>query len=319
MSRSLYKSIFRAAFTVTLLVFVAACGDNQPPAAAPPTAAVAATPDAAIRKWIELLKQGDIAGLLQNAMPPAVFEQFKADWAREHNEKPITDADRQKFAETMNELTAPDAEQKLYAQIEPQLKQFDAQYQQQIPMYVAMGTSWMQSTIQQNKELSDVDKQQAMTVVNALGAWAQKTRFTDPDLVKQVLAILVKAARDMNLKTLDEVHALSFEQSIQKARIAYLAVRDALNVYGLSIDQVLDSVKPEVIANDGKAAKVKISYALLGAPISVEASQMMNIDGRWYSKDIVDAYKKTAADTTQAPSTPPPGAAPATDSAAKKN
>jgi hypothetical protein len=299
--------LIRAAIAASLIVFVAGC--NKPPGESGTAAlpAVATTPDAAIRRSAELLKQGDIASLMQNSMPPAEFAKAKADWTREANEKPITDEDRQKFAETMGKLTAPSAEQTLYAEMEPQLKQFDAQYQQQIPMYVAMGSSWLQGLVQQNKDMSDADKQQAVAAINAVAAWVQKTRFTDPASVKKVLAIASKTARDINLKTLDEARALNFDQSMQKARIAFLGFKDALGVYGFAFDKTLDSVKPEVVSNDGKTAKVKVAYTLFDAPLSVE-TEMVNVDGRWYGKKAIEKLNEKSAEEAKAAA---PAAAPA--------
>ncbi|GAA0712635.1 hypothetical protein [Dokdonella soli] len=307
----MFKPIVRTALAASLLVFVAGCEQKPADSGAAVAPAVASAPDAAIRKSIDLLKQGDIAGLMQNSMPPAEFEKAKADWTKDTHDKPITDEDRQKFAETMGKLTAPDAEQKLFAEIEPQLKQFDAQYQQQIPMYVAMGSSWLQGMVQQNKDMSEDSKQQAVAAINALGTWVQKTHFTDPDSVKKVLAIASKSARDINLKTLDEARALNFDQAMQKARVAFLGFKDALGVYGFSLDQTLDSVKPEVVSNDGKTAKVKVSYALLGTPLTTE-TEMVNVDGRWYGKDAIEklsqkkaeeaaAAQQKSADTAAAP------------------
>jgi len=305
----MHKSFVRAALAASLVVFVAGCGDKPAETAAPAAAPVSAnTPDAAIRKSVDLLKQGDFAALMQNAMPAADYDKVKADWSKNKDDKPITDEDRQKFAETMGKLTAPNAEQTLYAEIEPQLKAFDAQYQQQIPMYVAMGSSYLQGMVQQSKDLADADKQQALAAITALGNWVQKTRFTEPESVKKVLAIASKAARDVNLKTLDEAHALTFEQSMQKARIVFAAVKDALNVYGFSLDKTLDSVKPEVVSNDGKNAKVKVSYTLFDSPLSTQ-TEMVNVDGHWYGKNAI--YKLRAPDAPAAPAADAAPAAPA--------
>jgi len=297
----MHKSFVRAAFAASLVVLVAGCGDKPAETAAPAAAPVGANaPDAAIRKSVDLLKQGDFAALMQNAMPPAEYEKVKADWSKNKDDKPITDEDRQKFAETMGKLTAPNAEQTLYTEIEPQLKAFDAQYQQQIPMYVAMGSSYLQGMVQQNKDLADADKQQALAAITALGNWVQKTRFTEPESVKKVLAIASKAARDVNLKTLDEAHALTFEQSMQKARIVFAAVKDALNVYGFSLDKTLDSVKPEIVSNDGKTAKVKVSYTLFDSPLSTQ-TEMVNVDGHWYGKNAIDKLHESAPEAPVAP------------------
>jgi hypothetical protein len=292
--------LLRAAIAASLIVLVAGCGDKAP-GPTPPAVVAANTsaPDAAIRASAELLKKGDIAGLMQNSMPPAEFDKAKAEWGKQANDKAPTDEDRKKFADTMSKLTAPDADKTIYAEIEPQLKAFDAQYQQQIPMYVAMGSSWLSGMVQQNKDLSDADKQQAVAAITALGAWVQKTRFTDPDSIKKVLAIATKTARDINLKTLDEARALNFEQSMQKADLALAGIKDALSVYGFSVDKTLDSVKTEVVANDGKTAKVKVNYTLLESPLSVD-TEMVDVDGRWFGKSAIDRLNEKHAEDAAA-------------------
>jgi hypothetical protein len=303
--------LFRAAFAVLLAVSVGAC-DKQP-STGPAATAAANTPEATIRKSADLLKHGDLAALMQNALPPADFAELKADWTRHANEKPVTDDDRRKFQETMAKLTAPDADKKLYAEIEHDLKQFDAQYQQQMPMYVAMGSGWLQGMVQQNKELSDADKQQALAAINALAAWVQKTRFTEAESVRKVLAIATTTARELNLKTLDEARALGFEQSMQKASTALKGFKEALAVYGFSVDAILDSIKPEVVSNDGKTAKVKVAYELLGTPLTTTVD-MVNVDGRWYGKETIERMNEhreeaaAAAPPAPAPDVPPPQA-----------
>ena len=296
----MFRPVLRAALAASLLVLVAGCGEKSATDSAAVAVADATTPDAAIRLSADLLKQGNIGGFMQNSLPPAEFEKAKADWTKDTNEKPITEEDRQKFAETMAKLTAPDAEQKLFAEIETELTAFDATYQQQVPMYVAMGSGWLQGMVQQNKDMSEASKQQAIAAINALAAWVQKTRFTDPVLVKKVLAIASKAARDINLKTLDEARALSFDQSMTKAQVAFQALKEALGVYGFSFDQMLDSVKPEVVSNDGKLAKVKINYSLFDTPLSME-TEMVNLDGRWYGKEAIDKLNEAKAEAAAAP------------------
>ncbi|MEO7432208.1 MAG: hypothetical protein ABIR62_09305 [Dokdonella sp.] len=301
----MFKSIVRATLAASLIVAVAACSKEQPGSVAAVTAPAATSPDASIMRSVQLLKAGDLAGVMQNTLPPADFEKAKADWMKESRDKPITDEDRQKFAETMGKLTAPDAEQTLFTEAEPQLKAFDAQYQTQIPMYVAMGSSWLQGMVQQNKDMSEPEKQQAVAAINALGGWVQKTRFTDPDAIKKIIAITVKAARDVNLKTLDEARALNFDQSMQKARIAFIAVKDALAVYGFQFDKMLDSVKTSVVSSDDKIAKVKVDYMLFDSPLSVE-TDMVKVADRWYGKHAIERMAEKAAEAA-------PAAAPAAE------
>ncbi len=300
------RRLVSVAFAALLALFVVGCNNQQ--SGAPAAVVSANTPDATIRRNVELLKAGDLGGLMQNALPPADFAELKAEWGKD--QAPPTDEERQKFADTMARLTAPDADRKIYADLEPELKQFDAQYQQQMPMYVAMGSGWLQGMVQQNKDLSDADKQQAVAAINALAAWVQKTRFTEPDAVKQVLAIAARTAREIDLKTLDEARALSFEQSMQKARVAYLGIKDALAVYGLSLDATFDSVKPEVVSNDGQSAKVAVAYTLLDTPLTMQA-EMVNRDGHWYGKHALEQLEAPASGTAA-----PPAPVPATPASA---
>ncbi|HEY6941268.1 hypothetical protein [Dokdonella sp.] len=305
------KPLVRAALAASLLVFFAGC--EQKPAETAVTAPAAATPDAAILASVQLVKQGDIAGLMQNALPPADFAKAKAEWGKAKDQEPVTEEQRTQFNETMAKLTAPDAEQKLFAEIEPKLKEFDAQYQQQLPMYAMAGAGWIKNMIQQAQTMSEAERAQATAAVDALQAWVVKTHFTDADSVKKVIAIVAKAAREMNLKSLDEARALDYDQSMQKARIAFLALKDALAVYGLSIDQTLDSIKPQVLSNDGKTASVQLSYTLLGAPLTA-TTEMVNVDGRWYGKQTIEKLKENAAEqatTTPAVTAPESQAAPA--------
>ncbi|MGA9341738.1 MAG: hypothetical protein WBV61_05325 [Rhodanobacteraceae bacterium] len=289
------RKLTRAVLAAALLVLVAGCGNKSEPGT---------TPDGAIRTSADLLKQGDIAGLLQHVMPPPDFAKLKTDWGKDVRAKPIKDEDRQKFAETMSKLTAPDAEKTIYAEIEPKLKQFDAQYQQQVPMYVGMGRGWLTGMVQQSKDLSDADKKQALAAINALADWVQKTHFTDPALVKQALAVVCKTARAVDLKTLDQARALDFDQSMQKMHTGFMGLKDLLTVYGFSLDDTLDSIKPTVVSNDGKTAKVNVAYTLLGAPLSAD-TEMVQIDGHWYGKETVDKLKGKMNGAAPDSATPP--------------
>jgi hypothetical protein len=135
-----------------------------------------------------------------------------------------------------------------------------------------------------------------------------------------VLAIASRAARDINLKTLDEARALTFDQSMTKAQVAFQALKEALVVYGFSLDQVLDSVKPEVVSNDGKLAKVKINYSLLDTPLSME-TEMVNLDGRWYGKEAIEklneAKTEAAAPVAEVAAPADPAVAPAEEAVAE--
>ncbi len=296
------KTMARVALTFAFTLTLAACGSDSTPS----VTAATDKPDEAILVSAKLARASDVAALLEHMLPPAELTRVKAEWNDTTQSADISDEDRARFADAMAKLTAPDAAETLYVEIEPELRQFDTQYKQQLPTMVAMGQGYLQSMVQQSQDLSASEKEQAGNAIKALAEWVQRTNFTDPEKVKQVIAIMVDTARTLDLKTLDEARALGFEQSAPKLRVAIDGLKKILEQYDFSIDQTLDSVKTQVVSSDGKTAQVKVSYTLLGTPLDTE-SAMVKIDERWYSKDTIDKIEQRAAEKAAAmPVTAPP-------------
>ena len=274
-------------------------GCNQQPASgpaaanAPAAAAVASatTPDASVAAAVKALRDNNISALFAISLPAGEFAKLKADWSKDINSDPVTDEERKEFAEKMGKLTAPGAEDKMFAEIKPQLDEFDKQSAQQMPMMIAMGQGFAQSAIQQNKDLTDAQKQQVSQLLDATAKWAQTTKFTDQTLVKSAIAVICKTARDLNLKTIDEARALTYDQAMQKAGIVLGGVKQVFAVYGLNMDKALDSVKVETVSSAGDAAKVKVSYTAFEQPFATE-SDLVKVDGRWYGKQAIEQWKK---------------------------
>lgn len=283
----------RIALLVTLATLASACQQKDQAAGKAPAAAksTASTPTSAVTATVAALRKNNVAALLENTMPPAALAKIKADWHKNMNKDPVTDEERQHFAETMTKLTSADAETKLYAQIEPKLKQFDQKSAQQMPMIVAMGEGFAQSSIKQNKDLSEQQKQQAEKLVDATAKWAQSTKFTNPALVKQAIAVICKTARSLNLKTVDDLRALTYDQGMQKAGIVLAGFKEVLAVYGLNMDKALDSVKVEQVSTAADSATLKVTYTAFDHPFTTEA-KMVRVDNKWYGQHAVEAWKK---------------------------
>ena len=254
-----------------------------------------AGPAETVLQSVELVRQGDIAALIEHTLPPAEFACVKATWNDKGDSDAPSEEERQRFAEVMARLTAEDAANRLYTEFEADIRQFDAQYQQQVPTIVAMGRGYLRGLVQQNPDLTAAEKEQANGVIGALAEWVEKTRFTEPEKVRQALAILSDTARQLDLKTLDQARALNFEQSAPKLKTAFNGLKKVLEVYGFSIDAALDSVSAEVVSTNGDSATVKIAYSLLGTPLETR-SEMVRIDGRWYSRDTIDKLKELEAE-----------------------
>ena len=284
------KFLARVSLLAMLAFVVAGCNRDS----GSDTAGAKAGPQQTVQRSIELTRKGDIAGLIEHMLPPAEFARVKAEWNDRKNDEEPSEEQRQKFAEMMAKLTAPDAVDTIYAEIEPDIRQFDAQYQKQMPTIVSMGRGYLRGLVQQSQELTASEKEQANSVIEALAQWVEKTRFTDPERVRKALAIISETARQLDLKTLDQARALDFDQSAPKMQIAFDGLKKVLEVYDFSIDQTLDSVNTELVSNEGDKASVKISYTLLGTPLETR-SEMVRIDNRWFAQDTIDKLRERDA------------------------
>lgn len=287
----MFKMLSRMTLLSILAVAAGACNRD----AATDGVAGGEGPAETVQRSVELVRQSDMAGLFEHMLPPAEFARVKSEWNQRKDRAEPTADERAQFEETMKKLTAENAAEKLYAEFEPDIRQFDTQYQKQIPDMVDMGNTYLHGLVRQSQTLSDSEKEQAGSVIDTLSAWVKKTRFTDPELVKQALAAISDTARKLDIKTIDEARALTFEQAAPKFTIAFDGMKSIFEVYGLSIDQTLSTVKVEELSRQGDASTVKISYVLMGTPIE-STTEMVRIDNRWYGKDTIEKIKEHNAD-----------------------
>jgi len=258
-------------------------------------AASATSPQAAIESTAKNMRAGNLQAIVESTVPPQYLEQVRAKWTAKMQAEPITDADRAEFKTSLEKFTAPDAEQKMWAELEPVLTQKRAEIEAQKPMMIGIGRGVLASGVQQREDLNEGQKQQVLAAVDAFAKWAESAQFTDPALAQKSIGVMCKTARELDLQSLDAVHALSFEQALAKGDIAFRGVKQLLDVYGFSLDQVFDSVKTELVSNAGDSAKVKVSYQMLGQPLDFE-TDMVRFDGRWYGKESLNNLQKEAAE-----------------------
>jgi hypothetical protein len=298
MERSAMNLKFRSlVLALAAALALSACKDKEEQAAAGAEAAIAATaasPEAAVAIAAKNMRAGNLKAMVEASVPPQYLEHVRGKWASKMNEDPITDEDRAEFAENIARFTAPDAEKKMWAELEPQLTQKKAEIDMQMPMMIGIGRGILASGVQQREDLNEAQKTQALAAVDAFAKWAETAKFTDPALAQKSIGIVCATARDLDLKSLDEVHAMSFDQALAKGDIALAGFKKLFDVYGFSLDQVFDSVKTETIAQTGDTAKVKVNFQMFGQPLDFE-TEMTKFEGRWYGKDSLTNLQKEIA------------------------
>ena len=245
------------------------------------------TPEAAVQGSIDLLKAGDFGGLWKHALPPADYATLRADWSRHAADKPpVSAADKAKFDEAVQKLTAPDAETKLYAELQPKLGQLEQQYKDQLPVMISVGDALLKNGVAQNQNLDSEQKTQANQLLDVLAPWAQQAPWFDQARAKQAVGVVVATARKLDLKSPDQLRTMDFDTAMTKYATGYAGLKQLLAIYGLSVDDTLSSVRLSTLSNKDGRAVVKVDYTLLGKPLSAE-STLVQQDGRWYSESLI--------------------------------
>ena len=261
------------------------------------------TPEAALQGSIDLLKANDLDGLWKHALPPADYANLRADWSKhEQNPEPITAEERAKFTESMQQLTGPDAENKLYTELQPKLTAMEQQYKDQLPVLISVGEAFVKSGVAQNKSLTDAQKAQASSALDVLAPWAQQTPWFDQARAKQAVGVAVTTARKLDLKSPEQLRSMDFDTAMAKYSTGFNGAKQLLAIYGLSVDDTLNSVKLTPVSSSNGHAVVKIDYTLLGKPLSTE-STLVQENGRWYSEDMLNNVRKSHQQVSQPPAT----------------
>jgi len=280
------------AIAASALLALSACGQNGGSAQkGEASAAKGLAPHETVMKSVEALRDNNLQQFLSVSLPAEKYKEVQQQW-EEKKQEPVTDEDKQEYATTMQQLTQDGAVDKLMAQLEPQLDQMRAQ----MPMFVGMFQGIAQSAITQSEEMTDEQKQQAQKAVTAMTAWAQRTDLASPDLARKAVTAAVEMARKIDLPTLDAVHALSFEQMLDKGGVLLAGVKDILAVYDLDVNHTLDSVKAKTVSQDGDTAKVSTSFDFLGTQQEY-VGDYVKVDDRWVAKEAMETNIEPVAES----------------------
>ncbi|MBD8874345.1 hypothetical protein [Rhodanobacter sp. DHB23] len=292
-----FRSFRRTLLPLFAVLALAACHNKDEA-----TQVGGSTPEAAVQGSITLLKAGDFNGLWKHALPAGDYATLRADWSRRNADRPpVSATDEARFDASVQKLTAPDAETKLYAEVQPKLDQMQQQYKDQLPVLVAMGGAYLKNGVAQNQSLDSEQKTQAGSLIDVLTPWAQQAPWFDQARAKQTIGILAATARKLDLKSPEQLRTLDFDGTMAKYATGYAGLKQVLAIYGLSVDDALASAKLSTVSNQDGHAVVKIDYTLLGKPLSAE-TRLVQQDGRWYSESLVDNVRK-AHQALQQPAT----------------
>lgn len=281
------KAIRPLIISCLALLLVLACSDDKPKVSVAEIEQATDAPDHAIEASARALQENNLNAFVAAVLPPEHLDRVKAEFDEERKNREITDEERAEFAQTMEKLTADGAEEQLMAEIEPQLTQMAAQ----VPMMISFGQMMAAQGIEESQQMTIEQKETAQQTLSAIFTKLQSINLADKELARKAVDVTVETARALDLKTLDDVQALSFEQMLEKGGKVMEGTKEILALYDFDINEMLASVDAEVLSEQGETATVQVKYDLFGTPQMAEA-EMIRKNDRWFGATVVEELNK---------------------------
>ena len=234
------------------------------------------TPDGAILGAAACMRDNDIKGLLERVRPPEDYAKMKEKFAAKPK---MSDSDKAGFNAVLTQLTADGAEETIYQLIKPKLSEAQGslvEAKDGIPDMI-QGLVAMQGITDEGELKS------AQEMAGAIGKWVGNLKIDKEVTAKKAIGIVCATVRSLKIKSADDLEALTFDQFMDKAGLAVDGLKQVLDIYGLSINDSIASIKvgkPEI---DGDTATVPVTSTFLGKSITLPAKLTKSGDG-WYGK-----------------------------------
>jgi len=236
------------------------------------------TPDGAFMASIAAMKSNDLASLIKSSLSDSQYNELVTEFENNKTTS-FSDSDKAQFAQAMGMLTGDGAEDTLFAMAEPQLEQAKAM----LPMMLMMGKDQVLQGIKSNPMLPEDQRDTAATIAGAAMDWVGENDILSEDKTKAAIAALVGTAKALNMTSLDEVQNMSFDQAVEKGSIAFGGVKNVLDAYGISLDDMLNSVEVGNVNVQGEKATMDVSFDVFGEEVK-QVMTMIQKDGAWVSE-----------------------------------
>ncbi len=260
---------------LVLMMILAACGgDDKKSAEAEIAKLDTNTPDGAFLASVAAMKSNDFKSLIKNSLTQEQYNELVTEFENNKSGN-FSESDKAQFAQTVAMLTTDGAEDNLYAMVEPQLEQA----RMMLPMLL-MGKDQVLQGIETNPMLPEAQRESATKVASAAIDWVTENDILSEDKTKAAIAALVDTAKALDMQSLDDLQNLSFDQALEKGSVAFGGVKNILGAYGISMDDMLDSVKVDTVDVQGDKATMNVSFEVFGEQVK-QTMNMIKKDGIW--------------------------------------
>lgn len=251
------------------------------------------SPTAAAHLLIDDLRHDDLVAFWKHGLPPADHAALVERWRQARAAQTATDDAREGYRQFMGPLTQPGARAELARRLQTRVARIDDRYGDQVPVLIAIGGAVLRKIVAADVTLSPRQEQGLQDALAPVLTWAQHAPWLDRERAGRAAAVAVDTARSLQLATLDQARALDFPDAMTKTSRLWAGAKQALALYGLSLDAVLDSAQVTLVSQQAGVAHVRIDYRLKGQPQQV-VLKMRSVDGRWYP-DAMPQFARAVA------------------------
>ncbi len=271
--------------------------DAGAPGAAAAAAVSDASPESAVLAVAQVLRSNDLKGFFAK-LPATEQAKAKADWVKTQEKMRANpnDPDAGSFERMIDQLVAPDAEQKMLAEAEPKLHTIDPQ---ELSQQMGMAAAFLPMMLQQPQPgmtTEQAKNRQALGgvltgVIQDMAGWVLEAGIDSPDKLKLAVHALAEGGKALNVKSGAELRALPFEQFLERMSPMLVHGKAAAAVYGIEVDKFLESVTAKA-SGTGDARSLQVGFTAFGRAHELPLP-VVKKDGKWVVKeDAFGAFKQ---------------------------
>ncbi len=277
------SSLVRRLAVATMLAAVMASCERSPTigqtaANAGASCVQATTPEAAVTLLTDALRINALETIPCRAVPPAMQDALEQAWREDRSRWPISELPlSMKLPAVLNALNGAAAETKLRIAFD---RQFGGQTGELQSAARGLGLFAVRY-IQKESSYQPDQRAHYADLIVALGDWSNHAPLGDRTLGHQAISLLVAGANASSIHDDAGLHAAGMRGSLRGLTPLYIKSKQALALYGLSLDDTLSSVQASPKDRDGDHARVHVRYLVHGEPVEADIA-VERRDGHWY-------------------------------------
>ncbi len=250
------------------------------------------TPDGSIMANVEAFKSNDVSAIVDNMLTPEQKADAAKKWDEQRKKEP-NEGEKQRFEAQMKSVTSGEFIDQMMPMVEAQLAQVNSE---QLAGMVGM----LAGGALNSPDLDAQQKEQAKVFLGSLTDWIKSADVANPEKVRSAMKVVQSTATKLNLKTMSDMQALSFDQLLDKGDVVLGGVKEALAIYDISIDKMLNSVSIDKVEQNGDAADVTVSFEIFGTKQTV-TTNLKKINGKWAEAKSADKLNEQLNKLKSAP------------------